>query len=600
MLQAPSYFCARLSEQSDPVQLCPAIFMLVMNPQTYNYLFIQFHWLRMAPSVEAVHSFFSAALTYLRRNLALQDNTSKEKSIEEIIEDFYTCVESFLTKYKKEIDGFSFSEIQETTAVIGEPQIMSISADADQIVLDQAITTAKQSGEVGLAIDAILSERAKPLTPVEVKAQLQNMKEAFSAEEEKAMARQLVVSLDIIYLVSDAIRIVLSNNQLSSLISNKEKANQIRLKLRRIDTYLVNKVYSGLGENEIGVLERREKIGIETRTLSDQEAQEAKEEALRNKAFFAILRDAISDLVAGVETIGDVNELIRKKTQIKDEIMRFPDCDEKSQCVDWLDSISERICKAITMLVSKQTDDYHATKHEILARLGLCSGHLPASTVDSLTTAEILYSRYAKTDFADQGFDYSCISALYFQAFEDAYNELIWRGYADKLNSTFIEGRALTSILYDFRFKVLPMAATGFLMDDDKQHKQRDFYIQYNRHTTCVSSRCMYKSFAILMEYIRHGSSLPALCEYFASLCGFDKMEDMLSNKTFMEAYARFSSNITRSAENRNNASHGGTYVSITQCGEDKKTVLNDLEEVRASSIGLIQQMLYLLFDQHG
>ena len=32
----------------------------------------------------------------------------------------------------------------------------------------------------------------------------------------------------------------------------------------------------------------------------------------------------------------------------------------------------------------------------------------------------MLYKRYAIDDFAKKGFDFSCISALYYQAFEDA------------------------------------------------------------------------------------------------------------------------------------------------------------------------------------
>ena len=35
-------------------------------------------------------------------------------------------------------------------------------------------------------------------------------------------------------------------------------------------------------------------------------------------------------------------------------------------------------------------------------------------------------------NYAEKGFDYSCISALYYQAFEEAYNKLIWNEYADR------------------------------------------------------------------------------------------------------------------------------------------------------------------------
>ena len=65
-----------------------------------------------------------------------------------------------------------------------------------------------------------------------------------------------------------------------------------------------------------------------------------------------------------------------------------------------------------------------------------------------------------------------------------------------------------------------------------------------------------------------------------------------------MAKCAEFTKAVNDSANNRNNASHGGTFISMNQCTYDKKTVLNDLETVRSSSIGLIQQLLYLLFKE--
>ena len=92
-------------------------------------------------------------------------------------------------------------------------------------------------------------------------------------------------------------------------------------------------------------------------------------------------------------------------------------------------------------------DGYQKIKDGILSSLGEKADILPDSTVDSLTTPEMLYARYASQEYAEKGFDFSCISALYYQAFEEAYNLLIWRGYADELNALEINGQKYTDIL---------------------------------------------------------------------------------------------------------------------------------------------------------
>ena len=82
------------------------------------------------------------------------------------------------------------------------------------------------------------------------------------------------------------------------------------------------------------------------------------------------------------------------------------------------------------------------------------------------------------------------------------------------------------------------------------------------------------------------------------SITGYTGKEMMFDDLEFMAKCAEFTKAVNDSANNRNNASHGGTFISMNQCTYDKKTVLNDLETVRSSSIGLIQQLLYLLFKE--
>ena len=105
----------------------------------------------------------------------------------------------------------------------------------------------------------------------------------------------------------------------------------------------------------------------------------------------------------------------------------------------------------------------------------------------------------------------------------------------------------------------------------------------------------MYKSFAIIMEQLKNPTDLNGFCEFIAQLCGFTGRTDMFSDTAFMLKCHDFTDEISRSANNRNNASHGGSFISLGQCTDDKKTVLNNLESIRRESVGLIQQLLYIL-----
>ncbi len=69
----------------------------------------------------------------------------------------------------------------------------------------------------------------------------------------------------------------------------------------------------------------------------------------------------------------------------------------------------------------------------------------------------------------------------------------------------------------------------------------------------------------------------------------------MFNNPDFMRNCNAFSSAVNASSENRNNASHGGTIIGVNQCKTDRKTVICELEVVRSDSLGLIQQLIYLL-----
>lgn len=575
------------TDNSEPFIIHPAAFLLMLYPHTYNYIFISFHLFRMEPTNENASRFISMAVDCINRNLNYQNKSFS--SLDEMIKEFYSTVKKFMESKRQYLDKLSFGSIQQDAAVV-EGSSLSLSAVTD-MSLKQIEGRVNEIIDKNLFEDVLAEFLSSKADTTSIQQMVNYEDEQYEIRQNEAEARNIIYSLNLIYLFCEAVRIILLNPECQ--IENRELVSQYRRELLKIDDELVHKVYAHMDDQEIDMLEYRERTGLIYSSLSEQELQAEK---LRNSAFSITFKGIIDELTTRLEE-QDIDGILQVKNKVKKEISRFPDCDDKYLYAEWLDSISVRISDALINNCQKQKDDYLGFKNTILRSLGDKSALLPSSAVDSLTTAEMLFTRYANDDFASNGFDYSCISALYYQAFEDAYSDLIWSKYAAFLNALIVGSTKYTDILERCRNSPITVpAAQGYLMDNDS--RQRGYYISYRNRTTpntTVSMRCMYKSFAIIMEQLKTPSDLNGFCEFIAQLCGFAGRINMFSDTAFMQKCHDFTDEISRSADNRNNASHGGSFISLGQCTDDKKTVLNNLESIRRESIGLIQQLLYIL-----
>lgn len=586
-MQKASAYCVVKTSDNNIFRLHPAAFMLAMDPVTFNYLFLSFHQFRLNPGKDSAKKFTALALSSLKKNFG--ESVSKHISIDDIIEDFYLTVTGFMRKNEAAINRLSFDSLQKDSAVVAA----DISLDTDFMMKDISVRLKElgNSKEYDREIEKMLTGTGVALSADRIAELVRLEEEQSDLIEKETVASRIIISLNIIYMFCEVLRIIIVNRHANIKVKSRESIEKFRRDLLLIDDKLVHKVYGHLGDREMGMLEYREKTGIITTSLSEQEVEE---ENYRNSVFAEVLKNSINSLIDGIEGKSE-EDILRIKAQIREEILRFPECDEKERYTGWLDEVSQRLSDALVSNC-KKVDDYQKIKDGILCSLGEKATRLPESTVDSLTTAEMLYARYASEEFAEKGFDFSCISALYYQAFEEAYNILIWRGYSDELNALEFAGRKYTDILNDCKRRGIDVADARGYLDADPQ--QRGYYIDYqnrNRPETKVSSRCMYKSFAILLQNIVPNTRIEKLCDYFAKITGFGSRADMFNDDDFMRNCYAFTAAVDSSADNRNNASHGGTFISVDQCKSDKKAVLSELESVRSDSLGLIRQLLFIL-----
>ena len=578
--------------------LDPSLLSITRKREDYNYFLIQYHHVRLSSSnTKVASSFLRLALSIITRNL-LQNTElpSTDCSWIELVSSFYNVVYDFYEANKETIESMPYEHIQEPVVNSDEDTLAAI------FFFTFILESNKQAKKQGEGFNKSLSEmltkyEANDVSEEELCAFLvdafsdylqqmlnneQGVKSNYQKIKKATEARQIVVSLDIIYLLCDALRIILQKQE--AFCIDSETAEKIRWfyrRLSRMEDEINHKVYYSISWDEQDLHEVRQKQGVDAKSLTEYEQQEEK---LRNDAFNSAYNDEVMQLLNQIE-LGSIEEAFNAKTKAQEKLSQLPDCAYKQQALVLFDSVSKEICRVLVQKDQRNADVFSGRKMQILTQLGAMGKILPDASIDSLTTAEYLYHQYVSIEYANRNFDYSCISCLYYQAFEEAYSALIWRDYANRLNHLNVNGHSFLELL----------------RENDKAVRRYFFpktpdwrnYFDYSSGKMSIS--CMYGPFIKLMKQVTEQRELTEFREYFAKKTGFSNDAEMQKDLLFMEECKRFIACIVESNDNRNNASHGGKRIGVEQCEEDKRAVINNIEAVRKDSIGLIQQLLFLL-----
>ena len=584
MQLAPAY-CTCSTSGSRSFRLREEIIPLFKNPKTFNYLFISYHQFRMDPTQENAIRFSSLALSSLKRNLSNEDTTAPT-SIDDIAKEFFLIVDEYVNAYSDIISELRFSKLQQDSIIMGGDSLDEILFENINDRVFDALASISE-GASRENYEEFIEELQNPDKWQQILNFNGDPMQLIQDEATKVLARQLVVSLNIIYLFCDALRIMLKSKTEQIILLDKAAISSYRDSLLQIQKHIAGQVYI----DDVNLDKYREDTGIDAHSLTEQEAEE---DQARNNAFMDVFNDFLEELFENV-THQSVDELFAINKKFKDEILKCPICSLKERYAIKLDTTIAQICTALVEVMKADSGSFEEAKHSILLKLGNTATFLPPTSLNTLATAELLCQQYALPQYVQAGFDYSCISSLYYQAFEDAYNTLIWYKYASDLNNKTFGPRSYPEILFESqRGKIQIPEAVGYLSPESGT---RNGYLDFNRQRkrAYVRTTCMYKLFVTIMQQIKPDSDIKKFCNYFAKLAGYKNSCAMLNDLDFMEKVSIFTKAVNDSVLYRNNASHGGSPVSIDQCLVDKQTVLSEIATIRENSIGLIQQLLFLL-----
>lgn len=310
---------------------------------------------------------------------------------------------------------------------------------------------------------------------------------------------------------------------------------------------------------------------LETLTRNELETEER-----RNKLFKSILSLQFESC----------DELLKRRSELMDEarIIAPEDFEFLDRCAN---ELSNRIIERSATNLQKYRE-----RIETILECD-CRRRISQSVSNTLATAEMLFDRYGTEEYAQIGFDYSGISAMYYQAFEKAYNELIWTPYATYLNDELvIDGEPFQSYLQNEE-KTFKHGEKEYGYLPPKRYN-RGFYTCYKKETkkVQVNNTCMYGSFVLFLS--RYLEEVPMFFEWLAKRIGFASREELSDG--FKLRLKAFSDEMDKATDNRNNASHGGHDISLDQCVEDRGTVLERARLDREFNLSLIQKLLGIVF----
>ena len=400
---------------------------------------------------------------------------------------------------------------------------------------------------------------------------------------ERELGKRLIISINAVYILVMTIDRLLKLPDMIR-IEKKSEIENVRDELGRLEKYLIQTTYIAPNYkcfSNVDVEKYRLEHGIDVSCI------EKKNDELNQRALLAIAEGKFLALHNQINELS-LETAVRIKDDFRKELKEYPNCELKEYLIKMMDYESKCICDALIKQNSSSIS-FNEIKGELLNKLNSNSYILPSEAIDSLVTAELLFLKYAEQSFAEAGFDYSCISSLYYQAVESLYNTLIWKPYSEMLNSMKY-GNDRYPYLYVKKNGNLPKDLDGYL-----PQKNANIYMDNNRNYYITPHLMGTFNYLINNLCASKEKSLPHLLEHFECVFGYDDVSrDSDDYKRFGHVLDNLSRIFGEAVPLRNAASHGEKPISLTNCLYDKKLVLSDLSITRECTKGIINTFLSL------
>lgn len=389
------------------------------------------------------------------------------------------------------------------------------------------------------------------------------IREVLIKEEAEYVLSDIVRTIDFIYLLTLTIPFVVDSTDDEN---EKEKLEDICSRLEDIERDFRREAYS-----RDSILKKyRKQTALNLAAIRDAEAEYYRGEVQKEKNRTELIKFHVLQSLDALKNT-DVNTIVTNRLSY----MKNYDFNEDDY--DFLDSVSVQISEAIKKKVSGE-QLFQNLKSTLYLELNAYGQTISVSVLETLVTAEYLYNLYIKGKVPEEGFDYSCISALYYQAFEALYNDLIIRPYIGRVRreigvAPFV-ARMKTKLYERSQER---SAGYGFFPE-----KRIGSFVDY----TGFKNECMIGNFVFLLQNTVD-ERRSAEVRYFSQFL------DEIFVTGWRKNISAFAVAIDAAREHRNAASHGGTIISYSMAHNDKERVII-VDEFEKANIykNLVKQLL--------
>ena len=339
-----------------------------------------------------------------------------------------------------------------------------------------------------------------------------------------------IKTVDVMYIVCDIFQVLYCNysdDDLKKMNTSRDAMLEGYDNMTKIRDYYTRKVFF------------HQVYFQHERKYFDSQIMDALEEDAKR------VSDSVDDTIGFASAIAsdDIETLLQKKQRYIKGLSVFISTDQEER----LDLLTLQIVEKIKSTIQKldvYDTLYRAVSNEFLPYAGALMQY--PQIFSSLVSAEYLYQQYVERKDANPKFDYSCISIMYYMSLEDFLNKLVYTPYANEVLSGISE-----SDLCDDKWK-----------KKDAKSYVSSYYYFWDKKNRKFKSTCEIGNLGFLFESIR-------------SETHFAKFVSSKYPKTDLTRIRSLGIKLKELASRRNDAAHGGNYLSYEDVCTDKDHIYN-------------------------
>lgn len=349
-----------------------------------------------------------------------------------------------------------------------------------------------------------------------------------------------IKTVDVMYIVWDIFYVLYSysDDDLKKMNTTRAEVLELFDNMERVRDYYKSKVFFHQVYYQL------------ERNYLDSNVMEALEEDAK------ILSETVDNTIEFIEAIADddIEALLQSKQQYISHLTGYTSEEQQKE----LDRLAQRIVDKIKSTIEKMDvydELYKAVSKDFQPYAGTLVQY--PKIFCSLVSAEYLFQQYVESSDINQNFDYSCISIMYYVSLEDFLNKLIYTPYANEILAK--------------------------LSDDD------------------ISNKSIWKNYVSDNRYFWKNKKLKRTCEIGnighllksinKETCFMDYITEKYP-KTNPEHLMDLGVRLVNIAPRRNEAAHGGNYITYSDVCDDKKEIYNT---VVSEYKGMIKELLEIL-----